>query len=146
MKRFLFSLFFVILAIPAFCRANVQGNSEDSISISAIEQTVRNVPFKLYGTGYNFDWLKLDTRNGRVWRIYTRAFLLTKSSEFLEKEVNSAPLVGKEEEKIGRFVLVKEKGSSVFVLLDSYSGNTWMLFVDNNKVYFNPLKSSSSEK
>jgi hypothetical protein len=146
MKRLLFSLLFVILAVPAFCRANVQGNSEDSISISDVEQAIRNVPFKLYSTGSNWDWLKLDTRNGRIWRISTNAFLLTKGADFFEKEVNTTPLVGKEEEKIGRFALVKENGSSLFVLLDSYSGNTWMLLVNGKKVYFNPVKSTKSEE
>ncbi|MBK7787252.1 MAG: hypothetical protein IPJ54_01455 [Saprospiraceae bacterium] len=71
-----------------------------------------------------YTFIKLDTRNGKMWQVQWS----TKGSEYrFETVLLEAPLINNEEEKIGRFFLYPTTNIYNFILLDQIDGRTWQV-------------------
>lgn len=94
---------------------NGQNNRNDSISNSA--------NFKLFPTQNMWTFIKLDTRNGKMWQVQYSM----KSEERFETNLNSQYLVSDENESVGRFTLHPTTNIYTFLLLDQIDGRVWQI-------------------
>lgn len=89
----------------------------DSPTIVAPTSTVTN-NFVLYPTANIYTFLKLDTRNGKIWQVQ----YAMDENEF-EVVLNDKPLVYTE--KAGQFTLYPTTNNWTFLLLDTVNGDVW---------------------
>lgn len=114
MKLFLTILFFSFYQF-AFAQS-------DSLSMSESILNIQN--FKMYQTNNIWNFLKLDTRNGKVWQVQ----FSTESSERFTNIINDEPLIFSSEKEIaGRFELYPTKNIYIFILLDKLKGWTFQV-------------------
>ncbi|MFA6151547.1 MAG: hypothetical protein WC716_09515 [Chitinophagaceae bacterium] len=114
MKPVFFSVAFVFLIIVSFGQTQTQSTNtvkQKKVSDNSIYQLF---PSKNYWT-----FIKLDTRNGKMWQVH---FSVEDDKNTGELILNSLPLVDKEEEVIGRFTLYPTENIYNFLLLDQISG------------------------
>mgnify|MGYP003292626306 CR=1 FL=1 len=78
----------------------------------------------MFPTHNIWTFLKLDTRNGRIWQVQ---FSVEKIDESFELPLSSTYLVTTSEEKNGRFTLYPTSNIYNFILLDQISGNMWQV-------------------
>ena len=79
----------------------------------------KNSIYQLYPTSNIYTFLKLDTRNGRIWQVHFSVKDEENKGEFV---VNDLELVTKENESIGRFTLYPTTNIYNFLLLDKIDG------------------------
>jgi len=106
----------IIFILSAIC-LNVKGqyNRNDSISNNAI--------FKIFPTQNMWTFIKLDTRNGRMWQVQYS----TSSEKRFETVLSSRYLVSDEKELINRFTLYPTQNIYNFLLLDQIDGRVWQV-------------------
>jgi hypothetical protein len=78
-----------------------------------------NSIYQLFPTKNYWTFIKLDTRNGKMWQVH---FSVEDDKNTGELILNSLPLVDKEEEINGRFTLYPTENMYNFLLLDQISG------------------------
>ncbi len=103
------------------------------VSISAIAQTsvtpVQNISsdinttYRLFATKNIYTFLKLDTRNGKIWQVQWG----TEKNSNSVTTLSDTPLVNKDEEKTGRFFLYPTTNIYNFILLDQVDGRIWQV-------------------
>lgn len=100
--------------------------------------TIENVRYKLFPTENIWNFLKLDTRNGKIWQVQ---WTMDENSFEGEAEVNSTPLVTGNQEENGRFTLYPTKNIYNFLLVDQISGKIWQVqwALDSNQRFIAPL-------
>jgi hypothetical protein len=77
-----------------------------------------DAPYRLFGTRNVYTFLKLDTREGRIWQVQWG-----EEDSRLTVPINLKPLVS--DGKAGRFTLYPTTNVYTFVLLDQETGDTW---------------------
>lgn len=77
-----------------------------------------NAPFRLFSTKNIYTFLKLDTRDGRIWQVQWG----DKDYRFTEP-LNPRPLITAD--RPGRFTLYPTTNIYTFLLLDQESGDAW---------------------
>lgn len=98
-----------------------------------IENQQLEVPiYKLFPTENHWTFIKLDTRNGKMWQVH---FSVSKDGYEGEKDLNSRPLILSDEEIKDRFTLVPTKNIYNFLLLDQLTGRTYQVQWNND--FFN---------
>ncbi|WP_289058704.1 hypothetical protein [uncultured Flavobacterium sp.] len=80
-------------------------------------------PYQLFPTQNMYTFLKLDTRNGKIWQVQWS----TESSSRFEVLLSDIALANKEEEKNGRFLLYPTTNLYNFILLDKQDGRIWQV-------------------
>jgi hypothetical protein len=86
--------------------------------------TDNNVVYRLFSTLNMYTFIKLDTRNGRMWQVQWS----TKGGEYrFESSLSGISRVDKAEEKNGRFFLYPTPNMYNFILLDQIDGRTWQV-------------------
>ena len=108
MKNFAFTILFVFCAI-------FNSNAESSIVVAPT--TVPN-NYVLYPTSNVYTFLKLDTRNGKIWQLQYSM----DENEF-EVALNNRELVTNG--KTGQFALYPTSNLWTFILLDTINGDTY---------------------
>ena len=96
-----------------------------------MEQKVeqRAMPYKLYPTNNMWTFIKLDTRNGRMWQVQ----FSVKGEEYrFETPLNYIPLISDGTEA-GRFELYSTQNMYNFILLDCMEGYTWQVQWSNER-------------
>ena len=78
--------------------------------------------YKLFPTSNMWNFIKLNTRNGKMWQVQ-----FDTGSDRFETILNNTPLVMKEEEENGRFTLYPTTNTFNFILLDQIDGRTWQV-------------------
>ena len=82
------------------------------------------VTYRLFSTRNMYTFIKLDTRNGKMWQVQWS----NKGSEYrFESTLSDISQVKKEEEKNGRFFLYPTTNIYTFILLDQIDGRTWQV-------------------
>lgn len=110
-------LLFFLVALLAFApRAHAQAPQDSA----AVESVAR---YRLYPTQNKWIFLKLDTRNGRVWLVQWN---LDEDDRF-ETRLSDERLCRSWEEVNGRFALYPTKNFYNFILLDQVGGATWQV-------------------
>lgn len=116
MRRLITTLVFMMLLLTASSQ-----NREDTIKVVKTIDEVGS--FKLFPTTNIWTFLKLDTRNGRIWQVQW-SFEDTKRFESTLSEI---PLVFIDEEVNGRFTLYPTTNNYNFIMLDQISGQTYQV-------------------
>lgn len=80
--------------------------------------------YQLFPTKNYWTFIKLDTRNGKMWQVH---FTLERDGVEGEFVLNSVPLVTKEKETTGRFTLYPTENIYNFILLDKIDGNVFQV-------------------
>lgn len=131
MKRIYAILIFTILTYKVSASQNVTD------TLNAIRTENEVTCFKLYPTFNMWTFLKLDTRNGRIWQVQWN---LEESKRF-ETELSTTSQVWKDEEINGRFVLYPTTNNYNFILLDQINGKTYQVqwSLDTDKRFVVPI-------
>lgn len=125
-----------LLTLLLMCiNVSVHSQTEKSNEVIQKKQTFVEAPYKLFSTENYWTFIKLDTRNGKMWQVN---FSLKEKG--IELEINSIPLVGREEEVNGRFTLYPTKNMYNFLLLDQINGYVyqvqWSMDKENRGIYY----------
>ena len=110
MKTQFLTLTFVLFSIFSFA----QNPTKQS---SIIQQKSENAIYQLFPTQNIWTFIKLDTRNGKMWQVQF-SFDDNKG----ELVLNSLPLVSEGNETKGRFTLYPTENMYNFLLLDQIDG------------------------
>lgn len=109
------SLFLIILLISfSYCFA--QSEKTEAYQDSKI-------PFRLFETRNNWNYIMLDTITGKMWMIQYDIQGNNRGGTILS-DVN---LAKDKEEIVGRFTLSPTANTWTFILLDQYEGSTWQV-------------------
>lgn len=90
--------------------------------------------YKLFPTENYWTFIKLDTRNGKMWQVH---FSVSEEGFQGEKDLNTRSLILTDEEINGRFTLFPTKNTYNFLLLDQLTGKTYQ--VQWNDDFFNRI-------
>ena len=117
MRKLFFVSIFVLTTISIFSQSTsvvpVQNISTDSV-----------VVYRLFATQNMYTFIKLDTRNGKMWQVQWS----TKGRDYrFETTLSDISLVNKDEEKNGRFFLYPTTNIYNFILLDQIDGRVWQV-------------------
>ncbi|MEE9438313.1 MAG: hypothetical protein V3V14_04885 [Saprospiraceae bacterium] len=80
--------------------------------------------YKLFPTQNIWTFIKLNTRNGKMWQVH---FTIAEKGAAGEIVLNSLPLVRKNEEIDNRFTLYPTENIYNFILLDQVDGNVYQV-------------------
>lgn len=110
----LFILFLFILFLPRCLFAD-----------SPLSEPVQNpdVPYRLYRTTNMWTFIKLDTRDGKMWQLQFDI----EGEERFTVTLNDTPLVEPNFRRQGRFTLYPTSNIFTFILLDQLDGRTWQV-------------------
>lgn len=116
MKRFFITCAFLTMffALPA------QTITDSTTVVRSIDEVAR---YKLYPTTNMWTFLKLDTRNGRIWQVQ---WSFEEDKRF-EVALSSYPIAWKYEEVNGRFILYPTTNNYNFIMLDQINGKTYQV-------------------
>jgi hypothetical protein len=90
---------------------------------SKVEYRNLNAVFNLYPTENYFTFLKLDTRNGKMWQVQYNM----DSEKRFTTTLNDIELVIKSEESNQRFMLIPTTNIFTYILMDQIDGRTWQV-------------------
>jgi hypothetical protein len=79
--------------------------------------------YKLFQTENMWTFIKLNTRNGKMWQVQFDVQGDTRLETFL----NMIPLVSENNEVSGRFTLYPTQNIYTFMLLDQLDGKIWQV-------------------
>lgn len=124
------STIFVFIGIASF--AQVQEKKSEGPPYKT--QIVESVPYQLFATQNMWTFIKLDTRNGKMWQVQ---FDISSDNRG-EAPLNSRSLVNAEKEVKGRYTLYPTQNIYNFLLLDQIDGYVyqvqWSMKADNRGV------------
>ncbi len=114
MKTIFFTLTIVLFTSVSFGQA--QSNPTNTVQQKSVSD---NSIYQLFSTKNFWTFIKLDTRNGKMWQVH---FNVEDNKNKGELILNSLSLVDKEEYINGRFTLYPTENMYNFLLLDQISG------------------------
>ena len=113
-KLSLLFTFTIVLFYTSCVSATPQQNSELNNGFT---------PYKLYPTTNMWTFIKLDTRNGKMWQVQ---FSIKGDDYRFETPLNTKELITNGN-KSGRFELYPTQNMYNFILLDCINGKTWQV-------------------
>ena len=118
MKKIFLSLLLVLAALPIA--------AQDEMPLTGgVYAPPPNAAYRLYPTTNIWTFLKLDTRDGRIWQVQ---YSVDGASHRFETELNSIPCIYSFEERVpGRFALYPTQNMWNFIMLDCTDGRTWQV-------------------
>lgn len=126
----LFTIIFVF-----FTTILLSQNQKNQSSVIQHKQISINSNYQLFPTQNYWTFIKLDTRNGKMWQVH---FSVTEDAGSGELILSSLPLVSKEKEVKGRFTLYPTENIYNFLLLDQIDGDVyqvqWSIKAENRAV------------
>lgn len=118
MKKLLLSAIIVFSTMILVARAQVKTDVPIQSSPSN-----ENITYRLFPTQNIWNFIKLDTRNGKMWQVQWS----TESDKRFTTDLSLIPLVAKDDEKNGRFTLQPTQNTYNFLLIDQLDGRTWQV-------------------
>lgn len=115
MKFLLISGLIAITAMTSKLKACSKPN-DDSLTQNS------SVTFKLYPTQNMYNFIKLDTRNGKMWQVQ---FDISGNNRIVV-DLNTVSL-SESENEVNKFALYPTKNMYTFILLDQQNGRTWQV-------------------
>lgn len=122
MKTFL-GLFIVICFSSAISAQNYDAVTKGDLKTFAVTQNP-NVPFRLFPTQNNWNYMKLDTRTGQIWMVQ---FSIKKTEDSFTWILDDSKIEEAIPENIGRFTLYPTSNIFNYILLDQFDGRTWQV-------------------
>ena len=95
--------------------------AEPAVKQNATECVVGN--YQLFPTSNMWNFLKLDTRNGRIWQVQ---YDINGNDRF-EVDLSTLKRTNDGKETAGRFTLYQTQNMFNFILLDKENGSTWQV-------------------
>lgn len=131
MKKILFFLA-IVLSLIVSCAQQHQKEK------NALIQKV-NASYEIYPTTNMWNFIKLNTRNGKMWIVQ---YSIDKDENRFETCLNKVSLIAENEEMDGRFKLQPTQNIYTFILLDQIDGRTWQVqwSFDENQRFVIPIK------
>ena len=83
--------------------------------------------FKMYQTENVYNLLKLDTRTGQVWQVQYKMRDVVACTVQIYNAYNYSGIIKEDDGFDGRFELYPTKNVYTFILLDTYSGETYQV-------------------
>ena len=117
MNRTILYLLFKFLTFSSFAQSNKKPTDN-----SVVQQNIA-VPYRLYPTQNMWTFIKLDTRNGKMWQVQ----FSMKSEGRFETFLSLEALVTKDKEINDRFTLYPTQNIYTFIILDQLDGKTWQV-------------------
>ena len=117
MKRVILTPILALLLLSSVCFSGCANSNQ-----SAPQKVPANA-YELYPTKNMWNFIKLDTSNGRVFQIQ----FAMEESKRMSVPINLTPLVDGSGEKPGRFALYPTQNIHTFILLDKVDGRTWQV-------------------
>ena len=117
MKRIILYIIFTLVTFSSFAQSDKKPIENLSV------QTIISFPYKLFPTQNMWTFIKLDTRNGKMWQVQ----FSMKSEGRFETFLSLDPLVSKDKEVNDRFTLYTTQNVYTFILLDQFEGKTWQV-------------------
>lgn len=113
---------YIIFYISLFAFVSCQ--NENNQSKTPTKQEIReNIRYKLFPTENIWTFLKLDTRNGKIWQVQYSI----NDNYRGEVILNDKALISTDIEENGRFTLYPTKNMYNFILLDQTDGKMWQV-------------------
>lgn len=127
-KGFLFRLSIKLLIIVLFITnfsngLNGQADSLPGPPDMELTESGSKVNFRIYPTENMWNFIKLDTRDGRLWMVQ---YSLDDKNQF-QRYLNPIPLAYGEDAIANRFVLKPTTNMWNFILLDQVDGRVWQV-------------------
>lgn len=113
----------IIFLLVIFLTPSTTAQTDKKPIDNSSEKHILLGSYQLYPTQNMWNFIKLDTRNGKMWQVQ---FGMDNESRF-ETFLNIVPLVSKEKEVNNRFILYPTQNIYNFILLDQIDGNTWQV-------------------
>jgi hypothetical protein len=111
----------LLLLLPALSlNAQYQTDNGPDYSINSGDQSGT---YRLYPTTNMWNFLKLNTRNGRIWQVQFDV----EGNDRFESYLNLEKLVDLDEEADNRFILYPTQNIWNFILLDQTNGKLWQV-------------------
>jgi hypothetical protein len=110
---------FIILIFTLFLIVSFAQSQPKQLGTILQKQVSENSIYQLFPTKNYWTFIKLDTRNGKMWQVH---FSIEDDENTGELVLNSNPLVLKDEEVNGRFILYPTENMYNFLLLDQING------------------------
>lgn len=127
MRKYLILLIFAFVFSTTFSNAQSNGLEDvknDSIINNNLSiQNIDNVIYRLFPTENMWTFIKLNTRNGKMWQVQ---FDIKGDNRF-ETYLNLFSLVTQTKEENGRFTLYPTQNMYNFILLDQIDGKIWQV-------------------
>lgn len=117
MPKFVLTVVFVLTSLLSFAQTDTK------IADVPVPQTIIPVPYRLFPTRNIYTFIKLDTRNGRMWQVQYD----TKGESRFTTSLSLNPLVSADKEANDRFTLHATQNIYNFILLDQLDGRTWQV-------------------
>lgn len=125
MKKTLISIIGVLIVSLSY--AETHSNNLNAIDDKLYENiSLQNddiVVYRLYTTKNMWTFIKLNTRNGKIWQVQYDV----EGDNRIESYLNMSPLVSKDKEVNGRFTLHATKNMWTFILIDQVDGRVWQV-------------------
>lgn len=118
MKNYHFILVVAMLSFIVSCNNDETLNNKEDIP------QYSNVTYELYPTTNMWNFIKLDTRNGKMRLVQ---FSINDDDKRFETVLNNKALVSVDKEVNGRFKLQPTQNIFTFILLDQIDGETWQV-------------------
>jgi hypothetical protein len=128
----------IILLIGMFSIVLSCIQAQNQESENALSQNSNAVAYRLFPTQNTWTFIKLDTRNGRMWKVQWS----TESDKRFESFLSLKYLVPKEDEINDRFTLYSTQNIYNFILLDQFDGRMWQVqwHIDPEKRFIVPIE------
>ena len=126
MKTRFFTLTFLLFSIVSFGQ-----NQLKATNTVQQKQISENAIYQLFPTDNYWTFIKLDTRNGKMWQVH---FTISDDNYQGELILNSSSLLMSDEVEVkGRFNLYRTNNMYNFILLDQINGKTYQVQWNNDK-------------
>ena len=121
---------FILINLLTLFVLRSQGQTQHDSITKQIAKQVEAPIYQLFQTENYWTFIKLNTRNGKMWQVH---FSISEDSYEGELILNSDPLVLETEEVNGRFTLYPTKNMYNFILLDQMNGKTYQVQWNSEK-------------
>ena len=117
MKKSILSIVIITCTVLSYAQAQKPQIVEQH------SQIFSPLPFRLYPTQNMWNFIKLDTRNGKIWQVQYGL----KSEARFEIVLNGITLTSSDKEENNRFALYPTQNFYSFILIDQLDGRTWQV-------------------
>ena len=112
------AIYLILIFVLSSIITTAQNQSASPNGIQNTEET-ESITYKLFPTQNYWTFIKLNTRNGKMWQVH---FTLDNDGVSAELILNSVALVDNDKEVNGRFNLYSTENIYNFILLDQIDG------------------------
>lgn len=117
MKKYL-----VLILMSCLCICSCKKEDPNKVYKTAVQE---NVVYKMFPTTNMWNFIKLDTRNGKMWQV--QYSIKDEDGYRGEAILNDKSLLPNGNGSNGRFTLIPTQNMYNFILLDQQSGKTWQV-------------------